>query len=180
MPRCCCNRILTTSNGVTMTRASVIPAAKPAPIRRTSDSFPSCMHLSIVNRPDPDTSGVHIQGWPRSKLTLNSKWQNGRWEYCMVLALHASPPLSITFSSRAVGFHLVSQQALVEGVCAHAQGILEGEVCCKGSEPFPQRLSALLLHNLLPAVNNTCSRSSPSDFAPHFSILGGPTAHTSW
>ena len=160
MPRCCCNRILTTSNGVTMTRASVIPAAKPAPIRRTSDSFPSCMHLSVVNR--PDSSGVHIQGWPRSKPTLNSEWQNGRWEQCTILALHPGPLLSITFSSPAVGSHLVSQQALVERVRAHAQGILEGEVCGKGSEPFPQRLSALLLHNLLPAVNNACSRSSPS------------------
>ena len=41
MPRCCCSRILTTSKGVTMTRASVMPAAKPAPMRRTSDSLPS-------------------------------------------------------------------------------------------------------------------------------------------
>ena len=42
MPRCCCSRILTTSKGVTMTSASVMPAANPAPIRRTSDSLPSC------------------------------------------------------------------------------------------------------------------------------------------
>ena len=47
MPRCCCSRILTTSKGVTMTRASVMPAAKPAPMRRTLDSFPSC------RQPDP-------------------------------------------------------------------------------------------------------------------------------
>ena len=43
MPRCCCSRILTTSNGVTTTSASVMPAANPAPIRRISDSLPSCI-----------------------------------------------------------------------------------------------------------------------------------------
>ena len=36
IPRCCCSRILTTSNGVTITSASVMPEAKPAAIRRPS------------------------------------------------------------------------------------------------------------------------------------------------
>ena len=34
-----------TSNGVTMMSASVTPAEKPAAMRRTSDSFPSCGHV---------------------------------------------------------------------------------------------------------------------------------------
>ncbi len=40
-PFCCCSRILTTSKGVTMTKASVMPAEKPAAMRRASVSLPA-------------------------------------------------------------------------------------------------------------------------------------------
>jgi len=39
-PFCCCSRILTTSKGVTISSASVMPAMKPAAILRTSPSLP--------------------------------------------------------------------------------------------------------------------------------------------
>lgn len=51
-PRCCCKRILTTSKGVTMTSASVMPAAKPAASRLVSVKCPICMsamHYLICN-----------------------------------------------------------------------------------------------------------------------------------
>ena len=55
------------------------------------------------------------------------------------------------------GADLVSKQALIEGIRAHAQRILEREVRGEGREPLPQGLCALMLHNLLPAVNDACS-----------------------
>ena len=59
MPRCCWSRILTTSKGVTMTSASVMPAANPAPIRRTSDSFPSC-HQHTANLSNANPPSCHL------------------------------------------------------------------------------------------------------------------------
>mmetsp|Transcript_19368 Transcript_19368/g.49271 ORF Transcript_19368/g.49271 Transcript_19368/m.49271 type:complete len:314 (-) Transcript_19368:134-1075(-) len=43
VPFCCCSLILTTSKGVTMISASVMPAMKPAAMRRPSVSLPSSL-----------------------------------------------------------------------------------------------------------------------------------------
>lgn len=63
------------------------------------------------------------------------------------------------------GAHLISKQALIEGVRAHAQRVLEREVRGKGCEPLPQGLGALMLHNLLSAVDDACSIADPPQSA---------------
>lgn len=50
VPFCCCSLILTTSKGVTMIKASVIPAANPAPALLKLDKFPSCMVRARVRQ----------------------------------------------------------------------------------------------------------------------------------
>jgi hypothetical protein len=47
-PCCCCNRILTTSNGVTITSASITPAPNPAAILRAFESSPVSASLSAL------------------------------------------------------------------------------------------------------------------------------------
>lgn len=46
VPFCCCSLILTTSKGVTMMSASVMPAEKPAAALLISDRSPFCMPTS--------------------------------------------------------------------------------------------------------------------------------------
>lgn len=53
--------------------------------------------------------------------------------------------------------NLVSKETLVEGVCAHAKGILQRQVRCKRGQPLPQRLHTLLRDDLLPTVDNACT-----------------------
>ena len=80
--------------------------------------------------------------------------------------------------SMQLGADLVSEEALVERICAHAQGVLEREVCCKGCEPLPERLCALILHYLLATVNYSCGKPrvllrfrKPSDRSETYVIL---------
>ena len=151
-----------------------MPAAKPAPMRRTVDSFPSCRQPPLL----PGFRHEHVaRHYPSARPILPSE--------SSAIELHKDdrPPTipsdlcirhcrshgasSYLMSARAgqlrlrrldrSGAHLVSKQALIEGVRAHAQRILEREMRGKGREPLPQGLCALMLDNLLPAVDDACS-----------------------
>jgi hypothetical protein len=61
IPFCCCKRILTTSKGVTMISASVIPALNPATSRLPSDSLPFCSRDISSHDADARTNHANIR-----------------------------------------------------------------------------------------------------------------------
>lgn len=130
--------------------------------------IPKCVFESLLSRTWPDyeklvwclkSCSTHV---PCSYTRASVHWLDGACEHlhsckAAVCWYWWGDPESTVYHRHSPGskdVYLISKQALIQSICPHAQGILEGQMDSKGSEPLPKRAYSLFFYDSLATMPN--------------------------